>query len=129
VNYARVEAKQLPELLRKMHAYDDSPYTRFALQLIALTFIRTSELIEATWDEFALDEAEWRIPAHRMKMRSPHIVPLSTQALDALCCLRELRNLSDRVFPGERDHEKPMSNNTLLKALERMGYKHRMTGH
>lgn len=129
VNYAHLEAKELPELLRKMQAYDGAPYTRFALQLVALTFVRTSELIEATWDEFDLDAAEWRIPAERMKMRTPHIVPLSTQAVDALRCLHELKGLSERVFPGERDHDRPMSNNTILKALERMGYKHRMTGH
>lgn len=129
VNYARLEAKELPEFLRKMHAYDGSPYTRFALQLIALTFVRTSELIEARWPEFDLDAAEWRIPAERMKMKTPHIVPLSTQAVDALRCLHELKGLSDLVFPGERDHEKPMSNNTILMAIGRMGYKHRMTGH
>ena len=91
--------------------------------------MRTSELIHATWDEFDLDAAEWRIPAERMKMRTPHIVPLSRQAVDQLRCLEELRNLSPYVFPGERDHERPMSNNTILGALERMGYKHRMTGH
>lgn len=128
-NYARLDVKELPELLRKMQSYVGSPYTRFALQVIALTFVRTSELIEATWDEFDLDAAEWRIPAERMKMRTPHIVPLSSQTVDALRCLAELRSLSARVFPGERDHDKPMSNNTILKALERMGYKHRMTGH
>jgi integrase len=64
-----------------------------------------------------------------MKMRSPRTVPLSKQAVDALRCLNELRNLSPYVSPGERDHERPMSNNTILKALERLGYKHRMTGH
>ena len=129
VNYPRVEPKELPELLRKMAVYDGSPHTRAALQLIALTFVRTSELIHATWDEFDLDAAEWRIPAQRMKMRTPHIVPLSRQAVDQLRCLEVLRNLSPYVFPGERDHERPMSNNTILGALERMGYKHRMTGH
>lgn len=128
-NYARLEAKDLPELLRKMAVYNGSPHTRMALQLIALTFVRTSELIEAPWDEFDLDKAEWRIPAERMKMRTPHVVPLAKQAVDALRCLHELRRLSPLVFPGERDHEKPMSNNTILKALERMGYKGRMTGH
>lgn len=128
-NYARLDARELPELLRRMAVYDGSPYTRCALQLIALTFVRTSELIEATWDEFDLESAEWRIPADRMKMRTPHIVPLANQAVDALRCLRELRSLSPYVFPGERDHERPMSNNTILKALERMGYKGRMTGH
>ena len=128
-NYPRVEPRELPELLRKMAVYDGSPHTRAALQLIALTFVRTSELIHATWDEFDLDAAEWRIPAVRMKMRTPHIVPLSRQAVDALRCLHELRNLSPYVFPGERNHERPMSNNTILGALERLGYKHRMTGH
>jgi integrase len=97
--------------------------------LIALTFVRTSELIEAVWSEFDLDAAEWRIPEERMKMRTPHVVPLSTQAVDALRCLEEIRERSAYVFPGERDPKKPMSNNTILKALERMGYKHRMTGH
>jgi integrase len=128
-NYPRVGPKELPELLRKMVAYDGSRHTRAALQLIALTFVRTSELIHATWDEFDLEAAEWRIPAERMKMRLPHIVPLSRQAVDALRCLHELRNLSPYVFPGERDHERPMSNNTILNALGRLGYKHRMTGH
>jgi len=128
-NYARLDAKEMPELLRKMASYPGNPYTRAALQLMALTFVRTSELIEATWDEFDLDAAEWRIPAARMKMRTAHIVPLSSQAVDALRCLHELRSLSPRVFPGERDHEKAMSNGAILMALRRMGYANRMTGH
>lgn len=128
-NYARVDAKELPQLLRRMETYTGSPYTRLALKLIALTFVRTGELIGARWEEFDLEAAEWRIPAERMKMRTQHIVPLATQAVEVLKTLAELRNLSPMVFPGERDHEKPMSNNTLLKALERLGYKHRMTGH
>ncbi|OGA98826.1 MAG: integrase [Burkholderiales bacterium RIFCSPHIGHO2_12_FULL_69_20] len=128
-NYARVDAKELPTLLRRMDTYTGSPCTRLAMRLMALTFVRTGELIGARWEEFDLDAAEWRIPESRMKMRTPHIVPLSTQAVEVLKTLAELRNLSPMVFPGERDHEKPMSNNTILKALERMGYKHRMTGH
>jgi len=128
-NYARLDAKEMPELLRKIASYPGNPYTRSALQLMALTFVRTSELIEATWDEFALDKAEWRIPAERMKMKTPHIVPLSSQAVDVLRCLHELRSLSPRVFPGERDHNKPMSNGAILMALRRMGYANKMTGH
>jgi integrase len=96
---------------------------------MALTFVRTGELINATWSEFEVEAAEWRIPAERMKMRTPHIVPLSVQALQVVALLRELKGLSDHLFPGERNHEKPMSNNTILAALGRMGYKHRMTGH
>ena len=99
------------------------------MQLMALTFVRTSELIGARWEEFDLERAEWRIPKERMKMKTPHIVPLSRQAVVLLGDLYELRGLSGLVFPGERDHEKPMSNNTILGALYRMGYKGRMTGH
>lgn len=128
-HYARIDAKDLPELLRKIDAYVGAPYTRYAIKLMALTFVRTGELIAARWDEFDLDAAEWRIPAARMKMRTPHIVPLSKQALDVLRCLHEIKGLSGLLFPGERDHEKPMSNGTLLGALRRMGYAGRMTGH
>ena len=128
-NYARLDARELPELLRKIEGYDGTPYTRFALKLMALTFVRTSELIAAPWTEFDLEAAEWRIPTERMKMRTPHIVPLSAQAVEVLKSLHELRGGSGLLFPGERDHEKPMSNNTLLFALYRMGYRGRMTGH
>lgn len=128
-HYARIDAKELPELLRRIYAYPGSAYTRMAMQLMALTFVRTGELIGARWEEFDLDGAEWRIPAGRMKMKSPHIVPLSRQAVDVLRCLHELRGLSGLLFPGERDHAKPMSNNTILGALKRMGYGGRMTGH
>jgi integrase len=128
-HYARIEAKELPELLRKMHAYQGSPYTRYALQIMALTFVRTGELIGARWEEVDLEAAEWRIPPERMKMRTPHIVPLSRQAVDAMRCLLEVKGLSGLLFPGERDHEKSLSNNTILSALKRMGYAGRMTGH
>ncbi|WP_128000931.1 tyrosine-type recombinase/integrase [Piscinibacter defluvii] len=127
--FARLEPKDMPELLRKMQAYPGSVFTRYALELMARTFVRTGELIAARWDEFDLDAAEWRIPAARMKMKTPHIVPLSTQAVDALRCLHELKGLSGLLFPGERDHEKPMSNGTILGALKRMGYAGAMTGH
>jgi len=128
-HFARLEPKELPELLRKMNAYQGSAFTRYALDLMSRTFVRTGELIAARWEEFDLDAAEWRIPAQRMKMRTPHVVPLSSQAVDALRCLHELKGLSGLLFPGERDHEKPMSNNTILGALKRMGYTGQMTGH
>ncbi len=129
-HYARLEAKEMPELLRKIEAYAGTPVTRLAMKLMALTFVRTGELIAAHWDEFDLEDAkEWRIPAERMKMKTPHIVPLSKQAIDVLNAIHELRGLSGLLFPGERDHERPMSNNTILGALKRMGYAGRMTGH
>ena len=128
-NYARVDAKELPELLRRIESYQGSTITRLAMRLMAMTFVRTSELIGARWVEFDLEAARWDIPADRMKMATPHIVPLSTQAVNLLQSLHFLTGHSTLLFPGERDHEKPMSNNTILGALARMGYKGRMTGH
>lgn len=139
VNYARVDSKDLPGLLRKMEVYKGAPTTRLALKLMALTFVRTSELIGARWEDFDLDAAVWRIPGrvndaqgrkvYGMKAGTTHIVPLARQATSALRLLHDLTGHGRLLFPGERDHEKPMSNNTILKALEIMGYKGRMTGH
>jgi integrase len=129
VNYARVDTKELPALLRNIEVYKGTHVTRLAMKLISLTFVRTSELIGAKWTEFDLEAARWDIPAERMKMRTPHIAPLSRQALEVLDTLRTLTGQSEWLFPGDRNASKPMSNNTILKALERMGYKGRMTGH
>ena len=128
-NYARLDEKELPELLRKIEAYQGGPYTRLAMQLMSLTFVRTGELIAARWQEFDLAAAEWRIPAERMKMKTPHIVPLAPQAVEVLRVLHTLSGGRELLFPGERDHSRPMSNNTILGALGRMGYRGRMTGH
>lgn len=128
-NYARLDAKEMPDLLRKIEAYQGTPQTRLAMKLLALTFVRTGELIAARWEEFNLEAARWDIPASRMKMKTPHIVPLAPQAVEVLQILRTTANGRELLFPGERDHQKPMSNNTILKALERMGFKGRMTGH
>jgi len=128
-NYARVDAKELPELLRKIEVYQGASITRSAMKLMAMTFVRTNELIGARWQEFDLDAARWDIPAERMKMKTPHIVPLSTQAVTLLRALHTSTGSKVMLFPGERDPKKAMSNNTILKALERMGYKGRMTGH
>lgn len=128
-NYARVSAQELPDLLRKIEVYQGASITRAAMKLMAMTFVRTSELIGARWEEFDLDAGRWDIPAERMKMKTPHIVPLSTQAVTLLRALHTSTGAKAVLFPGERDPKKPMSNNTILKALERMGYKGRMTGH
>ena len=128
-NYARVDVKELPLLLRKVEGYQGSPTTRLAVKLMALTFVRTGELIGARWSEIDFNAGRWDIPATRMKMKTPHVVPLSAQALDVLQTLHVLTGHRDLLFPGERDHAKPMSNNTILGALARMGYKGKMTGH
>ncbi len=128
-NLARIESRELPELLRHIEAYRGTATTRLAMKLMAMTFVRTTELIGARWEEFDLEAGRWDIPAERMKMKTPHIVPLSVQAVNLLKTLQLITGHSTMLFPGERDHEKSMSNNTILKALERMGYKGRMTGH
>lgn len=128
VNYARIDAKELPDLLKQIEIYPGTHLTRLALKLMALTFVRTSELIRARWEEFDVEAARWDIPAERMKERRPHIVPLARQALEVLDSLRTLSGESKWVFPGDRKAEH-MSNNTILKGIERMGYKGRMTGH
>lgn len=127
---AAVRPEELPELLRKISGYDSigDKQTRLALQLLAQTFVRTNELIGAEWSEFDLDNALWVIPAGRMKMKTEHVVPLSTQALAKLEELKPLSGNSRFVFPG-RNRDKPISNNTMLFALYRLGYKGKMTGH
>ena len=128
-NYARVEAKELPALLRAIEVYQGTHVTRLAIKLMALTFVRTGELIGARWSEFNLEARRWDIPPERMKMRTAHIVPLSRQAIQVLDTLQTLSGTSEFLFPGARNPKKPMSNMTILGALERMGFKGRMTGH
>jgi integrase len=129
VNHARVDAKELPTLLRAIEVYQGKHVTRLAMKLMAMTFVRTAELIGARWGEFDIERARWDIPKERMKMKTPHIVPLSTQALEVLALLKQLTGNNELVFPGERDPKKPMSNMTILEALKRMGYTGTMTGH
>jgi integrase len=129
VNFARVDPKELKQLLSDIEIYRGTPVTRLAMKLLALTFVRTSELIGAQWKEIDFDNARWDIPAERMKMDSPHIVPLSKQAIEYLHLLHTLTGTSAFLFPHDRDPKRYMSNNTILKALERMGYKGIMTGH
>jgi integrase len=126
---AAVTEKELPTLLEKISAYDGEPTTRLALKLLLLTFVRTAELRGAEWSEIDTDAAEWRIPAERMKMREPHVVPLSRQALAVLEELRPLTGGGRYLFPQRKDGERIMSENTLLYALYRLGYHSRMTGH
>jgi integrase len=128
-NYPRVTAKELPDLLRAIDGYAGGEHTRLALQLMALTFVRTSELIGARWPEFDMKQSRWDIPAERMKMKTPHTVALSIQAKAILERLRAISLHRDFVFPGDLNPHKSMSNNTLLFALYRLGYRSRMTGH
>jgi integrase len=128
-NHPRVSAKELPTLLQAIDGYVGNEHTVLALQMMALTFVRTSELIGARWPEFDFNAARWEIPKERMKMKTPHIVAMSTQTIAVLEKLKAISFSRELVFPGDVDPNKPMSNNTLLFALYRMGYRSRMTGH
>ncbi len=128
-NLARIDEKELPGLLRAIEVYQGTHVTRLAMKLLAMSFVRTSELIGARWEEIDQEGRRWNIPAERMKMRTPHIVHLATQTIELLELLRPLTGGGQLLFPGDRDPQKPMSNNTILLALKRMGYKGRMTGH
>ena len=127
---AAVRPEDFPDLLRAIKGYEQigDKQTRLALELLAVTFTRTNELIGATWSEFDTDAGIWVVPAERMKMKTEHIVPLSTQAVAILATLKEIGGGSRFVFPG-RNRDKSISNNTLLFALYRLGYKGKMTGH
>lgn len=124
------EPKRVGELLRAIVGYSGSHVTRYALQLAPLVFVRPGELRKAEWSEFDLDKAEWRIPAHKMKMKAVHIVPLSIQALAILTELHALTGSGRYVFPGARTDARHMSENTVNAGLRRLGYAvGDMTGH
>lgn len=126
--------ERLPELLERTDAYSGRQLTRMAVQLTLLVFIRSSELRFARWEEIDFDKALWTIPAERQpiegvkhstrgaKMATPHLVPLSKQALALLAEVRQLTGRFELIFPNDHAHWKPMSENTVNAALRRMGY-------
>lgn len=130
-NYAAItEPKEVGALLRSIHAYTGYPYACAALKLSPLVFVRPGELRSAEWNEFDLDAAEWRIPAHKMKMKAEHMVPLSSQAVKILRELYPLTGHGKYLFPSIRTGERCMSENTINAALRGMGYdSETMTGH
>ena len=130
-HYASISVDEFPEFLACLHAYKGHVHrqTFLALQLLLLTFVRTGELVEARWDEINFEQAMWVIPAERMKMNLPHIVPLAHQSLAIFRELKELNGNREFIFPGYYYPRKPMSKNTMLVAIKRMGYNGKMTGH
>jgi integrase len=124
------DPKQIGPLLRALDGYTGSFVTTCALKLAPLLFVRPGELRRAEWAEIDLDNAEWRIPAAKMKMRAVHIVPLSEQAVAVLRELHPLTGSGRYVFPGAVGRGRPMSEATVLGALRRLGYKgDEMSGH
>lgn len=128
---ASLKAPELPAFLQALANYDGEAQTRIALQLVTLTFVRTQELRFATWSEFEnldSDEPIWRIPAERMKMGLEHLVPLAPQVVTLLRELRPLCGESKLLFPSP-GKKGVMSENTMIYAMYRMGYKSRATVH
>jgi integrase len=124
------EPKKIGELLRAIDGYEGTPVAKCALKLAPFVFVRPGELRHAEWSEIDLDSAEWRIPAEKMKMKDPHIVPLSSQALEVLTEILLITGKGQYVFPSVRTNARPMSENTVLAALRRMGFtKEEMSGH
>lgn len=130
-NYASFDIKELPEFLNILERNEARLYksTHNAIKLIMFTFVRTSELINARWEEIDLDKKEWIIPAERMKMKKGHIVPLSSQAVEIFKEQKKVSGAWPHVFPSVVRPKNSMSNNAILSAIKRMGYKGKMTGH
>jgi integrase len=117
-------------LLRAIDIYEGDPAVMAALRLTPHVFQRPGELRRMEWTEVDFDKAVWTIPISKMKMRQPHSVPLSRQALDILSGIKQLTGNGQFVFPSVRTHARPMSENTINAALRRMGYpKEQMTAH
>lgn len=127
---ALTDPDQIGPLLRAIDGLEDTPIVRAALQLLALTFVRPGELRTAAWADVDLVAAVWRIPAERMKMRIPHVVPLAPQAVQLLRDLQPLTGDGPFVFPAVRTPRRPMSDGTINAALRRIGYrKDQMVAH
>lgn len=134
-NLARLSEAQLPKFLQKLELYDTeyngNILTKLGFKLLFLTFVRSAELREATWQEIDFDKKEWRIPAERMKMNEEHIVPLSTQSLSIFKKIKEITDnmYGDYVLPSRQSPRKNMSENTFLKVIDILGYKGEATAH
>lgn len=127
---AIVDPAKVGELLRAIDGFTGQYVTLCALKLAPLLFVRPGELRQAEWAEFDLDEAMWRIPGERMKMKAAHLVPLAAQAVAILHELHTFTADGRYVFPGLRTASRPMSENTINAALRRLGYTgEEMTGH
>ncbi|ENF0835406.1 tyrosine-type recombinase/integrase [Escherichia coli] len=124
-----LKSDEIPDFLRALDSYTGSRLVQIATKLLMVTGGRTIELRAALWQEFDLDNAIWEIPAERMKMRRPHLVPLSTQALGFLNELKSMTGNYRYVFPGRNDPNKPMSEASVNQLIKRIGYAGKLTGH
>lgn len=127
---AIIDPNEFGALLRAIEDYQGDPAVMYALKLTPHVFQRPGELRQMEWAEVNFDKAVWTIPVTKMKMRQPHSVPLSWQALAILQAMRSLSGSGRYVFPSIRTRARPISENTINAALRRMGYsKEQMTAH
>jgi len=127
---AITEPAEVANLLRAIDNYSGSFVVKSALKMAPLVFVRPGELRHMEWNELDFENAQWNIPAGKMKMKEPHLVPLSHQAIKILKELQGLTGASRYVFPSGRSFDRALSDNAILAALRRMGYaKDEMSGH
>ncbi|MCK7248023.1 tyrosine-type recombinase/integrase [Enterobacter asburiae] len=128
-HYPFLTVEELPEFFKALAGYTGSPLVILAARLLILTGVRTGELRGAFWSEFDLEKAVWEIPTERMKMKRPHLVPLSTQALEIVQQLKVMSGRYPLVFPGRNDPRKTMSEASINQVFKRIGYTGKVTGH
>ena len=128
-HYPFLTVEELPDFFKALAGYTGSPLVVLAARLLILTGVRTGELRGAFWSEFDFEKAVWEIPAERMKMKRPHLVPLSTQALEIVQQLKVMSGQYPLVFPGRNDPRKTMSEASINQVFKRIGYTGRVTGH
>ncbi|MEL4200781.1 integrase arm-type DNA-binding domain-containing protein [Klebsiella pneumoniae] len=128
-HYPFLTVEELPDFFKALSGYTGSPLIVLAARLLILTGVRTGELRGAFWSEFDLEKAVWEIPAERMKMKRPHLVPLSTQALEIVQQLKVMSGQYPLVFPGRNDPRKTMSEASINQVFKRIGYTGKVTGH
>ncbi|EJP6756160.1 tyrosine-type recombinase/integrase [Enterobacter kobei] len=128
-HYPFLNALELPAFFEALSRYSGSELVVLAARLLIITGLRTGELRGATWQEIDVDAAVWEIPAERMKMRRPHIVPLSLQAQAIIMRIREMTGRYPYIFPGRNDPRKTMSEASINQVFKRIGYAGRVTGH
>lgn len=128
-HYPFLTVEELPDFFKALEGYTGSPLVVLAARLLILTGVRTGELRGAFWCEFDLEKAVWEIPAERMKMKRPHLVPLSTQALEIVQQLKVMSGQYPLVFPGRNDPRKTMSEASINQVFKRIGYTGKVTGH
>ncbi|AEG96235.1 MULTISPECIES: tyrosine-type recombinase/integrase [Enterobacterales] len=122
-------AEELPHFLKDLAGYTGSIITKTATQIIMLTGVRTQELRFARWEDINFEKRLWEIPAEVMKMKRPHIVPMSDQVVALFESLKPITGLYPLVFIGRNDRTKPISKESINQVIELLGYKGRVTGH